>query len=272
MKPIQKHKRKRGFVYVIAAIVVLAIASAIFYRSFLRSSQNANLSRLHRRAQPGPSSVADQQMLQGKFGSDVPAEERQSVLAELGASDQPLPDQTRRPQSPPHPGQQQIVITQPLGTTVEDTRPTLTWDALIDGWSYRVHIEDRDSHQTVATSPVLDEALWQIPNPLQRGHTYLWRVEASPSGSKGATSPTPSATAQFSVLSDEGEREIQNLRADHPSHLLLGSFYSRNGMWREAVLEYRQLVDEVPDSPEAAKLLRNAEIRSNAQLTTGLQR
>ncbi len=270
MKPIQKHKRR--FVYAIAAIIILAIASAILYRSFLRGSHNANLSRLPRRAQPGPTSAADQQMLQGKFGTDVPADERQNVLAELGSPDSPLPDQTRQAQSPPRPGQQQIVITQPLGTTVEETRPTLTWDALIDGWSYRVVIVDRDSHQTVATSPVLDEALWQVPNPLLRGHTYVWRVEGTPSGARAKTSPVSSPTAQFSVLSDEGEREVQNLRAGHPSHLLLGSFYSRYGMWREAVIEYRQLVDEIPDSPEAAKLLRNAETRSNAQLTTSLPR
>ncbi len=205
-------------------------------------------------------------MLKGKFGTDVPAEERQNVLAELGATDRPLPSEARGVQAPPRPDQQRIVITQPLGTTVEDTRPTLTWDTLIDGWSYRVLIEDRDSHQTAAASPVLDEALWQIPNPLLRGHTYQWRVEATPSRTHATTSPMSSPSGQFSVLSDEGEREVQNLRAGHPSHLLLGSFYTRHGMWREAVLEYRQLVDEVPDSPEAAKLLRNAENRSNAQL------
>ena len=63
-----------------------------------------------------------------------------------------------------------------------------------------------------------------------------------------------------------GEQQIQNARAGNPSHLLLGSLYTHYQMWPEAVLEYRKLVNEVPDSSEAIKLLRNAELRSNAQL------
>ena len=263
-------KNTRRIAYAIAGIAILAIALIIVWWLFWNPSQGASLSHLSRRAQPSPAGAVDQQMLKGKFGTDVPADAQQNVLAELGATDRPLPNQARGARTPPRPGEQQIVITQPLGTTVEDTQPTLTWDALIDGWTYRVHIEDRDSHQTVATSPALDEALWQIPIPLQRGHTYLWRVEASSNGNRSMT--TTSQTALFSVLSDEGEREIQNLRTGHPSHLLLGSFYTHYGMWREAVLEYRQLVDEVPDSAEATKLLRNAEIRSNSQLASPFPR
>jgi hypothetical protein len=93
-------------------------------------------------------------------------------------------------------------------------------------------------------------------------------VEAS-AAANHPTAPTfTSATGQFSVLSDEGEQEIQKAKAGNPSHLLLGSLYMHYEMWPEAVLEYRKLVDEVPDSPEAIKLLRNAELRSNAQLAS----
>ena len=270
LKPMRKHTRR--FLYAIAAIVILAVALTIFYRSIRHGSQNAHLRRAPTASQHNASSVVDGQMLQGKFGSTVSPEQRQIVMAELHAPDQSYPTPTRAAGADTRAGKQQIILTQPLGTTVEDTQPTLTWDVRIDGWSYRVHVEDRDSHQTVATSPVLDEAIWRIPAPLLRGHSYLWRVDASPSGTRITATTAASPTAQFSLLSDEGEREIQNARAGNASHLLLGSLYTHYGMWRDAVLEYRKLVDDVPDSPDAIKLLRNAEIRSKAQMASGSPR
>ncbi len=267
-----KRKHTRRFLYAIAAIVILAVALTVIYRSIRRRSQNAHLGHTPRALQHDASSVVDGQMLQGKFGNTVSPEERQIVMAELHAPDQSYPTPTRPAGSDTQAGKQQIILTQPLGTTVEDTQPTLTWDVRIDGWSYRVHVEDRDSQQTVAASPILDEAIWRISTSLLRGHSYLWRVDASPSGTRTTATTTTSPTAQFSVLSDEGEKEIENAKAGNASHLLLGSLYSHYGMWRDAVLEYRKLVDGAPDSTDAIKLLRNAEIRSNAQLATGAPR
>jgi len=37
-------------------------------------------------------------------------------------------------------------------------------------------------------------------------------------------------------------------------------------MWRDAVLEYRKMVVEVPNSLEAIKLLRNAESRASSKM------
>jgi hypothetical protein len=252
--------------YAIAGIVIVA-AGLIF--AYHRHNLQVERSRHARRpSQHDASSVVDSQMLQGKFGNAVSTEDRQAVEAALQASDQPNLAQTQPAQTETRSGRQRIVLTQPLGTTVEDTEPTLTWDVSSDGWTYRVHLEDRDSHQTVATSPVLDEALWRVSEPLLRERGYLWRVDASPAGSHSTEPTATSATGQFSILSDQGEQEIQKARAANPSHRLLGSLYTHYQMWREAVLEYRKLVDEVPDSPEAIKLLRNAELRSNAQLAS----
>ena len=200
--------------------MIVAVAIIVVYRSIRHRSQNAHLGHTPRALQHDASSVVDGQMLQGKFGNTVSPEERQIVMAELHAPDQSYPTPTRAAGSDTRPGNQQVILTQPLGTTVEDTQPTLTWDVRIDGWSYRVHVEDRDSHQTVATSPILDEAIWRISTPLLRGHSYLWRVDASPSGSRATATTTTSPTAQFSVLSDEGEREIENAKAGNASHLL----------------------------------------------------
>ena len=258
-------KHTRGYLYAIFAIVILAVALIIFYRLVRHDSQNAHLRHPARPSQHDASSVVDGQMLQGKFGSTVSSEERRIVMAELHAPEQSYPTPIRAAGADTRAGKQPITLTEPLGTTVEDTRPTLTWDVSIDGLGYRVHVEDRDSHQTVATSPVLDEAIWRIPTPLLRGHSYLWRVDASPGGARTTTPTASSPMAQFSILSDEGEREIENAKAGNASHLLLGSLYTHYGMWRDAVLEYRKLVDSAPDSPDAIKLLRNAEIRSNAQ-------
>jgi hypothetical protein len=271
LEPKRKHTRR--FLYVIALIVILAVSLTAVYRSIRHRSQNAHVGHTPRALQHDASTVVDGQMLQGKFGNTVSPEERQIVMAELHAPDQSYPAPSRAAGSDTQAGKQQIVLTQPLGTTVEDTQPTLTWDVRIDGWSYRVHVEDRDSHQQpIAASPILDEAIWRIPTPLLRGHSYLWRVDASPSGTRAIATTATSPTAYFSVLSDEGEREIENAKAGNASHLLLGSLYTHYGMWRDAVLEYRKLVDAAPDSPDAIKLLRNAEIRSHAQLATEAQR
>ncbi|MGC1421033.1 MAG: hypothetical protein WA354_14905 [Terracidiphilus sp.] len=254
----------------IAGILILASALAIVYRSIRQSSQNAHVSRPAR--QHDASAVADSQMLQGKFGNTVSPEDRQIVMAQLHAPDQSYPTQARSAGPGARMGKQEITLTEPVETTVQDTQPTLTWDISIDGLSYRAHVEDRDSHQIVATSPDLDEAMWRVSNPLVRGHSYLWRVDANPSGTRTAAPTISSKTAQFSVLSDEGEKEIENAKASNASHLLLGSLYTHYGMWRDAVLEYRKLVDSAPDSPDAIKLLRNAEIRSNAKLAAAAPR
>ena len=264
-----KRKHKRALFLGAGAILVLALALTIFYRSIRHGSQNAYLARVPRPPQHDASSVIDSQMLQGKFGNTVSTQEREIVMGELHAPKQPYPATTREDARATR---RQIVLTQPVGTTVEDIQPTFTWDVPVDGLSYRVHVQDRDSHQTVAISPVLDEAIWSIPTPLLRGHSYSWSVEASPSGNRTTTTASTSPTAQFSVLTDDGESEIQNAKAGNASHLLLGSLYTHYGMWREAVLEYRKLVDDVPDSPDAIRLLRNAEIRSNAELANGAPR
>jgi len=260
---MQKHRRR--ILFAIAGIVILAVAFTFAYRSLHHESQRAYFARSTQ--PPAPGAAVEKQMLQGKFGQDIPAEERQIVSEQLRAPDQPSLNQSLGTQAKMHPGGQQIVPTQPLATTIEDTQPTLTWDARIDGWSYRVRVDDRDSHETVVTSPVLDEAMWRMPTPLLRGHTYLWRVDAMPTGVR-TTAATTSSTAQFAVLSDTGEQEIQNARSHKASHLLLGSLYTHYEMWRDAVQEYRKMVDEVPDSPEALKLLRNAELRSSSQLAS----
>ena len=258
----QSRRRK---IYVITALVILVIAMVIAYRSFRHTPAHVGHSRI---APHDAAAVADGQMLQGKFGNAVSPQQREIVIAELHAPDQSYSTPTRATGIDTRMGKQQIVLTEPLGTTVEDTQPTLTWDIGIDGWSYQVHVEDRDSHQAAVTSPVLDEAMWRIPTPLLRGHSYLWRVDASPGSTRTTATTARSSTAQFSVLSDEGKREIENAKAGNASHLLLGSLYTHYGMWRDAVLEYRKLVDSAPDSPDAIKLLRNAEIRSNAKLAT----
>lgn len=250
----------------VAAIVLIATAAAI---AFHQHNLKIGRSRHERRPlQQDASSVADSQMLQGKFGNTVSPQDRQAVEAALRASDQPDLTKSQAAQADTGSGKLRINLTQPLGTTVEDTEPTLTWDAPSDGWTYRVHIEDRDSHQIVATSAALDEALWQVSSPLQRGRTYLWRVDARLVQGHSAVRTITSSNGQFSVLSDAGEQQIRNARAGNPSHLLLGSLYTHYEMWHEAVLEYRKLVDAVPNSPEAIKLLRSAEMRSNAQLAS----
>jgi hypothetical protein len=108
--------------------------------------------------------------------------------------------------------------------------------------------------------------MWRVAAPLLRGHAYVWRVEAMPVGIRTTARSVTSAQARFAVLSDEGEGEIQNARAHNAPHLLLGSLYTHYGMWRDAVLEYRKMAEEVPDSPQAMRLLRNAELSASSKM------
>jgi hypothetical protein len=265
-----KSMRMKRWGIPIAAIGVIAVVFAVAYH---RHNLQIERSRHVRRPlQQDASSIGDSQMLQGKFSSAVSAQNRQVVESALKAADQPEPAQSQIPETGARTGKQQIVLTQPLGTTVEDTEPTFTWDAPAGIWTYRVHIEEGESHQTIATSSPLDEAIWRVSTPLLRGHKYVWRVDAVIEGSRSPVPSLSSATGEFAILSDEGEREIQNARAGNPSHLILGSLYTHYQMWPDAVLEYRKLVNDVPNSPDALKLLRNAELRSNAQLAAATQK
>jgi hypothetical protein len=259
-----KSMRMKRWVIAIAAIVTIAVAFGVAYH---RHNLQVERSRhVGRPLQHDASSVADSQMLQGKFSIAVSAQDRQVVESALKAADQHEPAQSQIPQTSSRTGKQQIVLTQPLGTTVEDVEPTFTWDAPAGSWTYRVHIEDGESHQTIAISSPLDEAIWRTPTLLLRGRKYVWRVEAVIEGSLPPTPSLSSANGEFAILSDEGEKQIQNARVGNPSHLILGSLYTHYQMWPDAVLEYRKLVNDVPNSPDALKLLRNAELRSNAQL------
>jgi hypothetical protein len=257
--PMGKRTHKR--LYIVAGIVVLAIACILAYH--WQSSRAGSAKRIQPLA---PSGIAEQQMLQGKFSQDIPAEQRQIIAAELQASDQPQQSQPGSRPAQVRPGEQHIALTQPLETTVEDTQPTLTWDATIEGWSYRIRIEDQVSHQSVVTSPILDEAMWRVSTPLLRGHAYVWSVDAIPVGIRTTAPTVTSAPARFSILSDQGEQEIQTARAHNAPHVLLGSLYTHYEMWRDAVLEYRKMVVEVPNSLEAIKLLRNAESRASSKM------
>jgi hypothetical protein len=57
-------------------------------------------------------------------GQIVSLEQRQIIVAELHAPDLFYPTSTRAQGIDTRTGKQQIVLTQPLGTTAEDTQPT----------------------------------------------------------------------------------------------------------------------------------------------------
>ena len=121
---MRKHTNKVR--YAIAGIVIIA-AGLIF--AYHRHNLQVERSRhVLRPLQHDASSALDSQMLQGKFGNTVSTEDRQTVEAALQASDQPNLGQTQAAQTETRSGKQRIVLTQPLGTTVEDTEPTFTWD------------------------------------------------------------------------------------------------------------------------------------------------
>jgi hypothetical protein len=150
-------------------------------------------------------------------------------------------------------------LSSPLGTLVEDDRPTLRWQALPGADGYSVAVFDSD-FRAVDRSPRLRGTEWRVPQPLARGATYSWQVTATKDGKEVLAPDAASAEARFRVLSvAEAEGLAQARREYAGSHLVLGILYARAGLLDDAERELRALVRANPDSPAARDGLRRVE-------------
>jgi hypothetical protein len=64
---------------------------------------------------------------------------------------------------------------------------------------------------------------------------------------------------KFKVLEAAKARQLRSLKSRANSHLALGVFYALEGILDEAEREFQLLVNDNPDSPIAAKLLRTVQ-------------
>ena len=149
-----------------------------------------------------------------------------------------------------------IKLQTPVGTFVNDTRPTFHWQALPQAENYSVQVLDVNFN-VVATSPALSQTHWRVTTPLNRGQEYLWQVTAEVEGKRVTSAAASAPEAHFKILSADNARALQKSVQSHDSHLLRGTLYARAGLLDEAEREFQALRQANPQSTVARKLLLN---------------
>jgi len=151
----------------------------------------------------------------------------------------------------------------PVGTCVRDPRPAFRWSAQPHARAYVVAVYDEQLEQQ-AQSGELRSTEWRPERPLARGRTYLWQVTAlTPQGRVVAPAP-PLPQAKLRVLSAEEAAELERqLAGSAGSSLAEGVLFASFGLLDDAAQRFATLVQENPDSPEAARLL--AEVRDRSR-------
>lgn len=149
-------------------------------------------------------------------------------------------------------------LLEPLGTVVEDQRPTLRWQPLAAA-TYRVSVYD-SAYNVVAGSGWLSAPEWQVPKPLPRGMRYSWQLDIRQNGAEFLVPVPPAPEARFRILATADEAEIARARSEWgDSHLVLGLLYARAGLLQEAEQELQALRQQNPQSEEVAGLLASVE-------------
>ncbi len=142
----------------------------------------------------------------------------------------------------------------PRRVVITEDRPTFRWAPIAGASGYRVRVNDPNGNQ-IANSGQLpsDITQWKSAARLRRGSIYSWSVSASVNGEEAT------ARVSFKLLGGEKLGELAMLKDQYQSHLALGLFYIREGVLIEARREMELLVRDNPNSPVAAKLLRQAQ-------------
>jgi hypothetical protein len=144
----------------------------------------------------------------------------------------------------------------PVGTVIRTARPTFRWQAIDGAASYSVTVFDTEYNE-VARSSALTTPSWTMPNGLERGRAYLWKVTATKNGNEIKSPVPPAPEARFRVLEKNRLDEISRARNDYPnSHLLGGLVYAQAGLLEESEREFQLLARSNPKSSLAQKLLR----------------
>lgn len=144
----------------------------------------------------------------------------------------------------------------PNGTAIETDFPQFRWPAVNGATGYVVTVYDENLMEVIS-SENLSANQWKTPKALPRGKVYGWQLTIN----KGTQeSVLPSATEprlRFRVIERKHAAALQRGRRElGGSHLLMGLFYSRAGMLKEAETEFRQLLTANPNSAQAQFLLQ----------------
>ena len=127
----------------------------------------------------------------------------------------------------------------PIGTFVEDVRPTFHWRELPGANSYKVSIFDSALNEIV-TSATLYRSDWKSTVPLKRGVVYLWQVTALKNGQQIVSPVPPAPEAKFEVLEQNAADRLAQAEHDAlESQFELGRAYAEAGVLDKAEAEFR---------------------------------
>jgi hypothetical protein len=142
----------------------------------------------------------------------------------------------------------------PKRVVVTEDRPTFRWAPRAGASSYEIRISDVNGNPITNSGPLGPEITqWKPGTRLKRGAIFSWGLSATVNGEAVA------GEARFKLMGWEKLGELDLLKNPPSSHLALGLFYLREGVLVQARRELDLLVKDNPNSPIAAKLLREAQ-------------
>jgi anti-sigma factor RsiW len=150
-----------------------------------------------------------------------------------------------------------FTVLNPVGTVIQNDRPTFRWQALSGATSYTVFVLDANFNVITKSQP-LTHTFWTAPAALKRGGFYAWQVTARRSDGEVTAPAAPQPEARFKILEAAKLNELQRLaKARTDAHLILGILYAHNGLLDEAEGELQMAVDQHQEADTARKLLQS---------------
>ena len=148
-------------------------------------------------------------------------------------------------------------LTSPVGSIVLSNSPAFRWESLPGATGYTVLVRDVKTGKEIE-SELLSETQWTPKEPLERGHTYAWMVEAVKEGRRLRSPALDKPYAGFKVLDRQTFENIQRAQDSWAnSHLIMGILYAKAGLKDAARKELKELQAANPDVRVINKLIKN---------------
>lgn len=149
-------------------------------------------------------------------------------------------------------------LTTPVGSIVLSNTPAFRWESLPGATGYTVLVRDVSSGREIE-SELLSDTQWTPKEPLDRGHTYAWMVEAVKDGKRLRSPALDKPYAGFKVLDKQSFENIQRAQSSWGnSHLVMGVLYAKAGLKDAARRELKELQAANPDVRVINKLIKSA--------------
>lgn len=144
----------------------------------------------------------------------------------------------------------------PNGTAIETDSPQFRWPAVNGATGYVVTVYDENLIEVISSENLTTNE-WKTPKSLPRGKVYGWQLTINKGSEESILPSTTEPHLRFRVIERKHAAALQRGRRElGGSHLLMGLFYSRAGMLKEAETEFRQLLAANPNSTQAQFFLK----------------